>query len=121
MEHITIYREPGRYAGWPANYGIWAWGDEIVVGFTAGYHDPDGGFHAHDRNRPFVAMQARSLDGGRSWDVGRPPAARPAAAASRPMSMCNLSCGRWRPSSRGCLTRPSLPRRLWISPIPISP
>ena len=77
MEHITIYREPGRYAGWPANYGIWAWGDEIVVGFTAGYHDPAGGFHCCDRNRPFVAMQARSLDGGRSWDVGPTPCRTP--------------------------------------------
>ena len=77
MEHVTIYREPGRYAGWPANYGIWAWGDEIVVGFTAGYHDPAGGFHARDRNRPFVAMQARSLDGGRSWAVGPTPCRTP--------------------------------------------
>ena len=77
MEHITLYREPGRYAGWPANYGIWAWGDEIVVGFTAGYHDPAGGFHARDRNRPFVAMQARSLDGGRTWDVGPTPCRTP--------------------------------------------
>ena len=77
MEHITIYREPGRYAGWPANYGIWSWGDEIVVGFTAGYHDPAGGFHARDSNRPFVAMQARSLDGGRSWDVAPTPCRTP--------------------------------------------
>ncbi|MEZ4727442.1 MAG: hypothetical protein R3E79_09940 [Caldilineaceae bacterium] len=46
MQHITIYREPGRFAGWPANYGIWHWGNEIVVGFTAGYTDPSGGFHA---------------------------------------------------------------------------
>ena len=43
MEHIEIYREKGRYAGWPANYGIWSWGDEIVVGFTLGYINPDGG------------------------------------------------------------------------------
>ncbi|MBM4459045.1 MAG: exo-alpha-sialidase [Chloroflexi bacterium] len=77
MEHITVYREPGRYAGWPANYGVWAWGDEIVVGFTVGYHDPAGGFHARDRSRPFVAMQARSLDGGRSWVVGPTPCRTP--------------------------------------------
>lgn len=77
MEHITIYREPGRYAGWPANYGIWAWGDEIVVGFTVGYHDPAGGFHARDRSRPFTAMQARSLDGGRSWSVEPTPCRTP--------------------------------------------
>ena len=67
MQHTTIYREPGRFAGWPANYGIWSWGDEIVVGFTVGYADEQGGFHARDRSRPFVAMQARSLDGGETW------------------------------------------------------
>ncbi len=77
MRHLTLYREPGRYAGWPANYGIWAWGDEIVVGFTAGTHDPAGGFHARDRSRPFVAMQARSLDGGRNWAVALTPCRTP--------------------------------------------
>ena len=35
-EHVTVWREAGRYGGWPANHGIWNWGDEILVGFTAG-------------------------------------------------------------------------------------
>ena len=78
MQHITIYRQPDRFAGWPANYGIWAWGDEIVVGFTAGYMDPDGGFHARDKSRPFLPMQARSLDGGQTWDVISTPCQAPA-------------------------------------------
>lgn len=73
MDHVTVFRERGRYAGWPANYGIWSWGNEIVVGFTLGYHDTSGGFHTRDRNRPFVGMQARSLDGGMTWDVGEAP------------------------------------------------
>lgn len=77
MQHITIFREPGRYAGWPANYGIWSWGDEIVVGFTVGYHDQSGGFHTRDRSRPFVAMQARSLDGGQSWQTQPTPCNTP--------------------------------------------
>jgi hypothetical protein len=77
MNHIVIYREPGRYAGWPANYGIWSWGNEIVVGFTVGYHDSSGGFHARDRTKPFVGMQARSLDGGETWDVRRTPCRTP--------------------------------------------
>lgn len=67
MKHTIVYQEPGRYAGWPANYGIWGFGDEIVVGFTAGYYLEDGGFHARDRSRPFTAMLARSMDGGLSW------------------------------------------------------
>jgi hypothetical protein len=75
--HVTIYREEGRYAGWPANYGIWSWGDEIVVGFTLGYHRTEGGFHARDRERPFVGMQARSLDGGETWAAQATPCRAP--------------------------------------------
>ncbi len=78
MEHVVIYKEAGRYAGWPANYGIWSWGDEIVVGFTVGYHDSSAGFHARDRNRPFVGKQARSLDGGASWSGVDTPCRAPA-------------------------------------------
>ncbi len=77
MHHVTVYRKEGRYAGWPANYGIWSWGDEIVVGFTLGYHKADGGFHARDRDRPFVTMQARSTDGGETWDVDAMPCRAP--------------------------------------------
>ena len=68
MKHVIVYQEEGRYAGWPANYGIWSWGDEIVVGFTSGYHLDDGGFHARDQSRPFTPIQARSLDGGLTWE-----------------------------------------------------
>ncbi len=77
MEQVTLYRERGRYAGWPANYGIWAWGDEIVVGFTVGYHQSDAGFHRRARDKPFTAMQARSLDGGETWDVSATPCRLP--------------------------------------------
>ena len=28
-QHRFVYKEPGRFAGWPANGGIWHWGDEI--------------------------------------------------------------------------------------------
>lgn len=68
-----IYRHSDRYAGWPANYGMWNWGNEIVLAFTLGYPDPNGGFHARDRNRPLVTMQARSTDGGVSWTVTEAP------------------------------------------------
>lgn len=77
MQHFTIYRGKGRYAGWPANYGIWSWDNEIVVGFTVGHHDPGGGFHARDRSRPFTTMQARSLDGGETWQVQQTPCRKP--------------------------------------------
>jgi hypothetical protein len=90
MQHVTIYRERGRFAGWPANYGIWRWPgagaaeDEIVVGFTLGYHRSDAAFHARDRERPFATMQARSLNGGETWEVvpftGNTPAGRALSA-----------------------------------------
>jgi len=75
--HVDIYHEKGRFAGWPANYGIWAWENEIVVGFTAGHLDPAGGFHARDETRPFLPMQARSRDGGETWTVVSTPCRRP--------------------------------------------
>jgi hypothetical protein len=73
MEHVTIYRQGGRYAGWPANYGMWLFDDEVVLVFTAGYHMAGGGFHTRDRTRPFSTLQARSLDGGITWHVGAMP------------------------------------------------
>ncbi len=77
MRQVTIYREPGRYAGWPANYGIWSWDNEIVVGFTVGYHKSDAGFHRRDRDKPFTAMQGRSTDGGETWTVSETPCRLP--------------------------------------------
>lgn len=69
MQQETIFREPGRFAGWPANYGIWSWGDEIVVGFTVGAHRTVQRGHAIDKSQPFVNRQARSFDGGLSWQI----------------------------------------------------
>lgn len=84
MQHFTVYREPGRFAGWPANYGLWNWGDEIVVGFVAGYHRAGEGFHAIDNHRSMMTMQARSRDGGETWEAqpfhGRTPGSRALSA-----------------------------------------
>lgn len=73
MQNVIVCKEKNRFAGWPANHGIWAWGDEIVVGFTLGYHDDDKiGGHPMDADRPVVHRQARSLDGGLTWTVETP-------------------------------------------------
>lgn len=82
MEHFEVYRRQGRFAAWPANYGIWSWDDEVVVNFTTGYLDTNGGFHARDRNRPFTTMQARSVNGGRTWDVVPCPCPLPLGRAA---------------------------------------
>ena len=71
VTRTTVFREPGRFAGWPANYGAWAWGNEILVGFALGHvrraRDQYEGLHPRDTTRPFVPMLARSTDGGTSW------------------------------------------------------
>ena len=42
VRHLVVYAEPGRFAGWPANHGIWSWGDEILVGFSRGTYKDRG-------------------------------------------------------------------------------
>lgn len=73
VEHGEVQYEEGRFGGWPANGGIWNWGDEIVTVFTLGYFDPNKrSGHPIDNARPSGKMQARSLDGGVTWTLERP-------------------------------------------------
>src|SRR5580693_3029078 len=70
VARVPVYAVAGRFGGWPANHGIWAWGDEIVVGSSAGYYKDLGpGIHAIDRHKPEYHLLARSLDGGHSWSI----------------------------------------------------
>ncbi len=70
--HVVVYREEGRFAGWPANHGIWSWGDEILVGFSQGTYKDRGPFHHIDHDQPEEFLLARSRDGGEHWSVERP-------------------------------------------------
>jgi hypothetical protein len=38
-QEVVVFREPGRFGGWPANHGIWSWGDEIVLRRDGGSWD----------------------------------------------------------------------------------
>lgn len=68
VTNTEVYRRPGRFAAWPANFGMWAWDDEIVLLFTSGHLAPDAtGFHAVAGREGFETVQMRSLDGGVSW------------------------------------------------------
>ena len=68
-DNVIVYKEPGRYGGWPANQGMWQWGDELVVGFTATYYKETTTDHRIDRTKPSHRVQARSLDGGKTWKM----------------------------------------------------
>ena len=105
-EHVMVYHEAGRFGGWPANHGIWSWGDEILVGFSAGYHKDLGpAVHNIDRAKPEEHLLARSKDGGRTWSFENPAASPDIGVRGRPgspESLRHLQGPRTtRPSSEG--------------------
>jgi len=74
LKHVRIYSEKGRFGGWPANHGIWSWGNEILAGFSAAYFKKrEWMYHQADPEKPEVPAFARSLDGGESWTVREAP------------------------------------------------
>lgn len=110
VEHYEIYRQPERFAGWPANYGMWAWGDELVVCFTVGHMlREEGLFHLRDVKRSFETIQARSLDGGVTWQwqtfPGRTPGGRPLSADEHMTRELGLEHAMLKP---GCADLPQL-------------
>ncbi|MBI1320411.1 MAG: exo-alpha-sialidase [Candidatus Hydrogenedens sp.] len=72
-EHVIVYREEGRFGGWPANHGMWNFGNEILVGYSRGYYKDLGAtMHHIDREKPEEFWMARSLDGGETWTHEQP-------------------------------------------------
>ena len=72
-QHSIIYRQSGRFAGWPANHGAWNWGDEILVSFQDCEHS--GVWEDHHSVVPDCERYmifARSYDGGQTWRIERP-------------------------------------------------
>ncbi len=71
--HVVVYGEEGKFGGWPANHGMWMWGNEILVGFSTGIHK-DLGEERHniDREKPEHHVLARSMDGGETWAMEYP-------------------------------------------------
>ncbi len=72
VKHVIVYKQPGRFCGWPANNGIWRWDNEIVVGFHLDYYKESKTSHSIDRDKPVERVLARSRDGGESWTLERP-------------------------------------------------
>ena len=78
LKHVTVYHEAGRFGGWPANHGIWSWGNEILFGFSAAYFQwNEQDRHPYDRSKPEEPRLARSLDGGETWKTEAPPSLVP--------------------------------------------
>lgn len=73
LEHVTIYRNPAHFAGWPFNGGFWQFADgELVVGFVRGkcdYQSEQCTWHNKVDNGSGEHVFLRSSDGGRTWPV----------------------------------------------------
>lgn len=87
IEHVVVYQEEGKFAGWPANNGAWIFdGDELLVGFTRGIYELNEGGHNIAKGMQECWL-ARSKDGGQTWhaynpdnyvgDLGPKPKCRP--------------------------------------------
>lgn len=81
VEHSIVSYDPSRFQGWPANEGMWAWGDEILVGYITGSYLSNEKGHSIDPKGGTNLAFARSLDGGKTWAV---ESERPAIAFSKP-------------------------------------
>lgn len=84
-KNVIVFKEAGRFGGWPANNGMWAWGNEILVGFSLGYFKNVERGHALDPARPQVLRFARSLDGGETWNIEEPSFLTPEGREREPV------------------------------------
>ena len=71
FQHVVVYQEEGKFAGWPANNGAWIFNnDEMLVGFTRGDYEPDP--EGHNIGSKHESWLARSTDGGETWEAFDP-------------------------------------------------
>ncbi|MEM1297324.1 MAG: sialidase family protein [Verrucomicrobiota bacterium] len=71
FQHVVVYQEDGKFAGWPANNGAWIFdGDEMLVGFTRGDYELREETHNIGGNQK--SWLARSRDGGETWEAFDP-------------------------------------------------
>lgn len=71
-KEVVVFKEPGRFGGWPANNGVWSWGNEILVGFSNGAFKRTERGHAIDGAKPQFLRFGRSKDGGETWKIETP-------------------------------------------------
>ena len=71
MNHGIVFHKEGRFAGWPANGGIWNWGDEILIMHSELTYHYYPNQHSYDRSKPAHTVLSRSLDAGNTWETIR--------------------------------------------------
>ena len=71
FRHTIVAIEKGKFHGWPANNGVWHWGNEILVGYTQVEYAETGG-HNIKPDSPQLSLLARSRDGGETWQMFDP-------------------------------------------------
>jgi hypothetical protein len=97
--HVIVNRPgPGRAFGWPANGGIWSWGNEILVMYLDCPYKDHPGFSNHDSDQEHPSAQwmtSRSTDGGATWTEHRSafPNPRPNLAAAKPVALTAPKAG----------------------------
>jgi len=69
MKNVVVFGRPDIFCGWPANNGVWRWGDEILVGFSYGPYVEKKG---HNKGPSSTSVLARSKDGGETWQMEDP-------------------------------------------------
>ncbi len=80
-QHI-VYHHEDEFAAWPANEGLWSWGNEILVGFNVAKFEERGSNHSLVGEMS-VAF-ARSFDGGQTWSTERHENVLPPAKLASP-------------------------------------
>ena len=61
MKSTLIYYDPHHFAGWPANAGMWNWGNEVLVAFHVGSYLPKKKGHHIDERQKIRTVLALSL------------------------------------------------------------
>lgn len=69
MKSTLIYYDPHHFAGWPANAGMWNWGNEVLVAFHVGSYLPKKKGHHIDERKKIRTVLARSMNGGKNWKI----------------------------------------------------
>jgi hypothetical protein len=68
MEYGVVFYKEGRFAGWPANVGIWFWVNEILIMHSDLAYHFYLNQHSYDRSKPGYTVLSRSLDAGKTWE-----------------------------------------------------